>query len=221
MKPLLVLVLSASVTALSQASLFDLTTSFPDMTGTNPNGPWSYRTATDGLFGPNSSLFDSHVFNGVTTGFYNAAEGPGGVAMFRDIGGNTIEGVPAGQVGIRPGQTLLSGFRFTFPEAGPVTLDGSIGAGNPGAVDIIVAVNGFTVSTTPNVSTAQSYSFTSPVNANVGDYLEVFLRRSSGSGVGAKPITASIRIGQPVPEPASLAVLAAGGLALLRRRKRN
>lgn len=88
-------------------------------------------------------------------------------------------------------------------------------------MDIIVAVNGFTVSTTPNVSTATSFSFTSPVNASVGDTLEVFLRRSSGSSVGAKPITATIQIGSPVPKPATLATLAVGGVALLRRRRRS
>lgn len=46
MKLLLTLALSGSVAAFSQAGLFDLTSSFPDVTGTNPNGPWSYRSAT-------------------------------------------------------------------------------------------------------------------------------------------------------------------------------
>ncbi len=218
MKIPLVLALLAAAT-FSQAATYDLTASFPNVTGTNPNGPWSYRTATVGLFGPNSALFDSVTDNGQTTGFYTAAEGPGGTGLFRDHNGNTIEGVPSGQIGIRVGQSLLSGFRFTAPEAGPLVLNGSIGAGNPGAVDIVVAVNGLTVSTTPNVSTAQSYSFVSPVNASVGDTLEVFLRRSTGSGIGAKPVTATVRIGGPVPEPATMATLALGALALLRRRR--
>ncbi|RYG68283.1 PEP-CTERM sorting domain-containing protein, partial [bacterium] len=110
---------------------------------------------------------------------------------------------------------------FTAPESGLLTLNSAYGIGDIGAVSIDVRYKGLTVYSRPSTNAAESFAITNPVSVAAGDTLEVLIGTGDGSyAYDSTPVAATVNI-QAVPEPATVAGLALGGLAFLRRRRRS
>ena len=112
---------------------------------------------------------------------------------------------------------------FTAPESGLLTLDSDMRSALGMRVDFQVRLNGVPVYTELAVTTSRSFDLATPVPVAAGQTLEFLVGASTdGEGFDTTPVSAIINIQPaPVPEPATLAGLALGGLALLRRRNRK
>jgi len=116
--------------------------------------------------------------------------------------------------------TVYSIIRWTAPEAGPATVNVTIGNIAPTKVDAWVLKNGVTLfsqgATEPETDIVTGILNTSVA---VGDTIDLVIKRTAGQDgahAGNTFMDAQINV---VPEPISLAMLASGGLFLGLRRK--
>jgi len=116
--------------------------------------------------------------------------------------------VELGQVSLHPGSSEQpSVARWTTPSgaAGSYTIDGQFYAGDSGIMQVDVRINGTGVWQATDFGSFQLAS-----NLLPGDTVDFAVY--GGYGYGNTPLDATIQL---VPEPASLALFALGGIALL------
>ncbi len=207
----------ASAAVVSNAAIYDLTADFNSVS--NPNGPWSYGYR-DSSVSPRIN-FDSNFNTGTYRGWFQSSLGTN-PQISQNQSGSLQNGVPNGSVFMHPGPNgQFASLLFTLPEAGIVSVDGSIGAGDNGDIDFLLLVDGILVDSATDLTTTRDFSATSPMSMPVGTQVELLIGFSGSFLFDSTPVSATVQVGQPVPEPATLAGVALGGLALLRRRNRK
>lgn len=216
MKTLFALVLAAAA-VISNAALYDFETDF-SITNGNPNGAWSYGYRTTLV--SSRTLYNNPTSSSSTIAWRSSALGAD-PNFYKNITGSAFNGLDPGKVAMHPGPAgELSSLLFTVPEAGLMTLTAMFGAGDQGGVDLYVRANGLPIYTRLNTTTGESFTQAIPIPVSVGDTLEVIVGIGDGSyAFDTTPVSATINIASPVPEPATMAALGLGVFALLRRRK--
>jgi len=175
----------------------------------NPNGEWSYGHSENGF-----TLYTTHNSSTWSTSSNEAC-------IWKNLGSSTYLGVLPGEVALHPalhGEQSIA--RWTSPLDGSITVTGTFGAGDTGKVDTLIYLTRgvgapqllFSVYDTLN---SQPFNLTPLVGD--GDRLDFIVGYGTDSyGSDNTPLSATI-----TPEPATLSLLALGGLAVLVRRKRK
>jgi PEP-CTERM motif len=195
-------------------------------TTANPNGPWSWGQSDAAgdlgsfeLFTNRTMLLEAPLPLWTMPGDNNQNN----ASAFINTLTTAYRYVQPGEMDVSPGPDLhMAVVRWTSPISGPVTLVGSFGAGDHGSgiegnVDVhVITTNGagtvtgdlFDVLNTPST---QPFNLTTTVAA--GNTVDFVVGNAGNWYYDSTPITVTI-----TPEPATLSLLALGGLALLRRR---
>lgn len=196
----------------SMAIVYDYATDF-SITNGNPNGVWSYgakRKDQDGKPTGEFKVFDSTESSWYLHWYMAANENNTfGGQTWKNVSGGTQYGIPDGKVSLNGDAYSTSTARWTAPSDGTIDLTISLGSSNSARM---LTIKGIVV----NDGAWWGYSDTGiPVVA--GDVIDLTMYAAPHSGNTRTDITIDFT---PVPEPASLAVLAIGSLALLKRRKK-
>lgn len=204
--------------AMSQAQVADVTSDFG--TGaTNPNGNWSYGYFATSLSDPLTLYtIQSVTSNDIVWSAPQSAGQLGTPAAWLHTG-PPANGINTGEFGLHPGPTEISVARFTVPTGwgGVADVTGSFGQGDIGAVRGHVLLNGVSLFD-QSMSTTTPFSMLG-ITLNAGDTLDFAVDNFDGYTFDSTPLNAHIQF-NPVPEPASIAFLGMGAVALLRRRRR-
>lgn len=213
------LVLSAiAVSAFSSAQTFNLTNDF-SITNGNPNGVWTYGSVAGTTFTPLTS-----TGNFALGPYWTNAQS---ITVWRNSSANLAYGIEAGQISLDADNGGVAA-RFTAPyegtfdvllQMGGTTANAGGGYGNVGVAQTGLRLDGvenagFTYDAGTNVRT---WSLTS-LQLDAGDTVEAYV---NFVGAGGNLQTKFNVVGSPVPEPATMAALGLGALALLRRRARR
>jgi hypothetical protein len=189
----------------AQAKIWSLQDDFS--TTSNPNGEWSYGHSENGF-----TLYTTHNSSTWSTSSNEAC-------IWKNLGG-TYLGVLPGEVALHPalhGEQSIA--RWTSPLDGSITVTGTFGAGDTGKVDTLIYLTSvgapqllFSVYDTPN-----SQPFNLKPLVGVGDKLD-FIVGCGTDGYASDNTPLALTI---TPEPATLSLLALGGLTALGLRKRK
>lgn len=207
-----------AVAAASRAADFTLdynTTTNPGATG------WTYGLET--ALGDSSTFltYDAHIVdaNGYNL-WYASSNHSSDVTpeVGLNVSGHSINGDLPGQAQLHPGPNgQLSVARYTIPTSGAAVVAGTFFAGDQGTLNEYVLVNGVTQFSAMSTGGDEPFAFT--FNASANDTVDFVVQADAhGYSFDTTPLSATIT--QAVPEPAPLAALGMGALALLRRRKR-
>lgn len=220
-----VCLLFSTITLNAQVILWDLVHDFPDLaaapTATNPNGVWSYGWKEYAGAMPIGTFHPFHWVN--TPGIVDwqgGAAWAGGQA-WKNCSSLTIVGIQPGQVSVNADFGGTSTIRFTAPVTGDYVVSGGFGWGDGGNGTRSVFRNGTELWRTAG---AGSFDFTTPnpLALVAGDTLDFTIWGHNG-GWGNTPVTATLNLVSPVPEPQTYGVMAALGLAgfgIYRRRRK-
>lgn len=204
---LLVGVIGLFPCSFASAAVFNLSDDFSIANG-NPNGVWTY--------GANNQTFTS--FTPYDRGMVIAegrrwdSVGSYWDSVWRNDTTSTHYGVGPGQVSLHPHYNFNpSEIRFTAPASGEFHVVGAFLAGDSGTPSVMIRYNATAIDQGTDYL---AFDFTRTMLA--GETL--------GFAVFGYPVSANTPLDLTitgVPEPNALAVLALGGLALLRRRARG
>lgn len=219
----------AALTALSwlpvaQAATYDAAT---EMTGTNPSGVWQYGRDNHLTAAYDFVAFDhfdsSPAGLGWNTPGYQELGAPG---IWVNTAGATQYGVADGQLALHPGPAGggTSGdaaiLRFTAPTAGSWLVSAQFLAGDGGATDAWVVLNGQFGSPLASLgNTDLGVAFNQSVLMQAGDTLDFAVGNAGSFYSDNTPLVLTI---SSVPEPGSAVLLLAGllGVARLQSRRR-
>lgn len=203
--------------AAAQAQTFNYAADFSILNG-NPNGAWQY-----GHMPTVGGLFTAHNIAAVTgdTLWWSS------VSQF-DLPGNFKNaGTLPGVGGLAPGAAAIHpGFdpfdfgvaRFASGIAGDVTITGSFGQGDFGLVDVYILKNGVPLFSVINTITDEPFSLTTSLIGS--DTIDFLVGRNNIINGDTTPLDATLVV-TPIPEPASVAALGLGLVAIARWRQKR
>ncbi len=210
LKPLLVCVATTCALAAHAANLVnDFTLGL-----SNPNGQWSYgyTNTVGGAF----AAFTEYNSNASWFGWRQNINF--GVPAIYKVVGSPVNGVLTGEVALHGGPNNEVGLaRWTANASGNFLIQGSFGIGDSHNVDHYVYVNSTVHHQVLNTGAASAFSFS--VSLGVGDNVDFMVGTAGDVFFDSTPVEATITA-QPVPEPATMA-LAAAGILLANRRRRT
>ena len=194
-------------------TIFNPTTDFSIVAG-NPNGTWTYGSSNQGDTGFSTFTAYSNTTSTASSIHWYGWNGDATPGIWKNTGGSTINGVPAGYLSIHPGPgTEPSILRWTAPTGFDFAqVTGQFLAGDTGIMSVAVRKNGSAI-----WSAVDAGSFDLGVTLTAGDFLDfaVFGGWASGNTPLALTITA-------VPEPSTCVLLSAGlTAAVLTHRRRR
>lgn len=220
MKPFPILFALVALASSASAQTYDFAADFSRTT--NPNGAWSYGwvTAPGGAFNP----YGSRTVNGGIESWNDTGEGRSEslAVLWYDV--SNIHGIvmAPNEYALHPGPDgEWSVARFVAPVAGAFRIDALfdlVDADSPGSTDVDVWINGTPLGSSSLAGYGSSKAYATTAQLSVGDTVEFV----ANYGTDRSFFSDSTRLRatlSPVPEPASLAALGLGALALLRRRK--
>lgn len=197
-----------------QAQTYDFASSF-SITNGNPNGVWTYgyTTTLGGAFNAFTTTMD--FGNGITTWYTPGLSGDYTPGIYSNQSGQSHNNVANGEVALHSGPSGEYGVaRFTSPTGNLFSITGSFGAGDHGTVDLFILKNGATLYSVSGATATESFNLNEALVA--GDTLDFVVGYAGAYQFDSTPLSATI---SAVPEPASMAALSLGALALLRKRK--
>ena len=207
----------------------------------NPNGAWTYGGYNSGLtvftpFGganggasytgvnsasPGASFFDGWGYNITADGLVPAIAVNTGTSIEQPI--PSITAVAIDQLWVHPGPGPAPGpsdrepqdqvdLRWTSPAAGTITLSTSWTQLDAVAAQAHVLINGVSVFNQAVAPAAIFYTVSTPMAVSPGTTIDFITARNPtvGNGSNSTQMTSFITF-TPVPEPASIALLAAAG----------
>ena len=184
------------------------------MTNTNPNGAWTYGQFTGSGFSP--LAWDSG-----TNSYGTAAENQ--TFIYQNTGGSLAYGIAPGEISLE-GDWGTPVARWTAPVSDTYTVTVALGGttesagggyGNNFAQFAGLRLDGSDVGGGTFASNVMSWSFTQTLNA--GETLDAFVLNPGNANGGNTETHFSVT--GTVPEPASIACLGLGVVALIRRRR--
>lgn len=207
LRPLLVVALATCALSARSASLVgDFTLGL-----SNPNGQWSYGYST--TLGGSLIAFTEYNANASWFGWRQNINY--GVPAIYKVVGAPINGVNTGEVALHGGPNNEIGIaRWTANAAGNFNIQGSFGVGDIRNVDHYVYVNSTSYHQVLNTGAASTFNFN--VALSVGDKVDFMVGTAGDVFYDSTPVEATITA-QPVPEPFTMA-LGAAGLLLAKRR---
>ena len=199
------------LTAQSQAYSF-----VNDFSSTNgkPNGAWTYghSTTLGALTAFSTPGSDANFSSWSSPGVYGANQPP---SAYKNISAGTVGGIPPGGAGMHPGNGAFAVARLLVTSTGVYNIAGTFGAGDTGSVDVYVLVNG--VSNFSALATAVDASFNFTRAVNFGDSIDFVVGMNYDYYYDSTPLSATVT---PVPEPATLGLVAVCSWVAARRRRR-
>jgi len=191
---------------------------------TNPNPPWTYGYEKAGGGGLN--LFQYTNTDGDIHGWTIEHPVSGTPAFWKNTGTSQLYFVPGGMVALHPGfdsTTALAVARWTSPITETVTVEGSFGAGDSGAMSYYIVYNNNFSSPLykwENETTTKPFKFIQTVSP--GDTIDFIVGPQTDGyySYGTTPIAATIT-STVVPLPGAVWLMSSGllGLAGLGRRR--
>lgn len=208
------LVACAAILALTaQTQAYSFVNDFSNTNG-NPNGAWTYGHSTTfgALTAFSTASTDANFASWSSPDVFGANQPPG---LGKNISAGTLGGILAGEVGLHPGNGVLAVARLAVASTGVYNIAGTFGAGDSGSVDVWVLVNG--VSNFSALGTAGDASFNFTTTVNLGDSIDFVVGMNYDYYYDSTPLSATVT---PVPEPATLGLVAACSWMVARRRRR-
>lgn len=205
------------------ADIFDATADY-SITN-NPNGVWSsgYKSTLSSAF----VVYDQTGYVANSYSYWNSStasnqEPIGAMNFYKNFSNAPIYGLDPNMIALHPGPlNQYSILRFTAPKTASYYLQLQFFAGNTGDTDGYAILNDN--SANPlfyAITTNPSPTFSSFLNLNLGDFVDVVVGSKGDYYYGTTPITV-VFTEQAVPEPQSvmLGLFAAGAMAAITRRR--
>jgi hypothetical protein len=192
---------------------WDLQSDF-SVLGSNPNGAWSY--GNKGPVDPTGSLdLYTEVGNDGIYAFWRRNLLLNTPWVAKNVSGSTQNAILPGEISLHPGPGgQLTTARWTAPSSGTFSVTGLFGVGDIGNVDVYVYQNATPLFVV--LSTLNTESFSLMPNVSAGDTIDFMVGSAGDFLFDSTPVYANIKA---VPEPASLAVMSLGLVAVRRIRR--
>lgn len=203
------------------ADVFDATADY-SITN-NPNGVWSagYKSTLSSPF----VVYDQTGYVANSYSYWNSSTASnqvpiGAMNFYKNFSNAPIYGLAPNMIALHPGPlNQYSILRFTAPKAANYYLQLQFFAGNTGDTDGFAILNDNSANPLFYAATTNtSPTFSSYLNLNLGDFVDVVVGSKGNYNYGTTPISV-VFTEQAVPEPQSviLGLFAAGGLAAIAR----
>ena len=194
-----------------------------DFGSSNPSGPWSYWYASSTNLTSNFTKLNSQ---GVTSDYViwtNSESSVDYPAVWKNIGANTIFGVPANSIALHPGlgttDELYAVLRFIAPSSGTYETSIQFFQGDLGETTALILYNNDLrnpLFSSPTTSSDPIYS--NALSLQTGDIIDIMVGPQGFDWTDNTPVNAVL----VVPEPSTYALLLLSGvpsLWALKRRK--
>ena len=196
-----------SLAAFGSADTWNLANDFSFTS--NPNGVWTYGALTSTGFHPDLS----HSTPSVTV--FQGWTYDGNTNLWKNVTTSTQFGTNPGEVALQSYNYLsaIADARWTAPYDGNFSFDVIFNALTDHNLDYGLNLDGVAQTPSSNGGGMITYGFNN-VSLRAGETLDAYSSYSSDRELDFTVV------GQPTPEPASLAVLGVGALAVLLRRRK-
>lgn len=203
--------------SLAQAASWNIQNDFSGIA--NPMGQWSlgWEQAGGGAF----NLYDSHT--SVQWWASNHRSGDNTPTVWKNTSSNTAYGIQGGEIAVHPGwDGSYSVVRWTSLHNGTVSVAGTFGAGDGGAMSYYIALNGAPPLLLSDFNNGGSRSFSYDLAITNGATLDFMVGTGAGGyGWGNTALAVNIVDTTPTPEPATLLLLGSGLAGLLGARRKQ
>jgi PEP-CTERM motif len=195
-----------------------------DFGSSNPSGPWSYWYASSTNLTSNFTKLNSQ---GVTSDYITWTNSESSVvypAVWKNIGANTIFGVPANSIALHPGlgttDELYTVLRFIAPSSGTYDTSIQFFQGDLGETTALILYNNDLrnpLFSSPTTLSDPIYS--NALSLQTGDIIDIMVGPLGFDWSDNTPVNAVL----VVPEPPTYALLGIGamGLLLVLRKKKT